>query len=120
VGSELAAAELRQQPENILHIAQQALQHLPSANREVRLLLNPLDFAVLNAPTSRSLEECGWRLLADPQVNRGGCRILLDSSEIDAGFHARVAAITDALFAEAPPMPSGDVTAELAAERGEL
>jgi flagellar assembly protein FliH len=119
IGAELAAGELRAQPEKILQLAQQALGQLPSASREVRLMLHPLDFAALKPSTGHGVEESGWRLLADPQVRRGGCRILLESSEIDAGFDSRIAAIAEALFAEAPPMPSGDVTAELAAERGE-
>jgi flagellar assembly protein FliH len=120
VGAELAGIELRAQPEKILQLAQQAVGQLPSASREVRLLLHPLDFAALNSRAGNEVEASGWRVLADPQVRRGGCRILLDCSEIDANFDSRIAAIAEALFAEAPPMPGGDVTAELAAEQGEL
>lgn len=119
VGAELAARELRTAPEKILDIARDAMQHLPSASRQVRLMLNPTDLALLKQGGFGALEQEGWQCLADPHVARGGCRILLDSSEIDAGFEARVAALADALFADAVPMPQGDVTAELAAERGE-
>jgi flagellar assembly protein FliH len=119
VGAELAARELRTAPEKILDMARQAMQHLPSASRELRLMLNPTDFALLKQGGFGTAEQEGWQCLADPQVGRGGCRILLDSSEIDAGFDARVAMLAEALFAEAIAMPQGDVTAELAAERGE-
>lgn len=120
IGAELAAKELRAEPERILQIVEKTLQHLPSAHREVRLLMHPLDFSAVNSTNSQAMQDCGWRLLADPQVKRGGCRVLLDSSEIDAEFDVRLAAVIERLFADAPPSPQGDVTAELAAERGEL
>lgn len=120
VGAELAARELRTDPNKILEIAQQAVSQLPIASRELRVMLNPTDFALLAQGGLGTLEQQGWTCLADPQVGRGGCRIVLDSSEIDASFDARLATLVDALFAEAVPMPQGDVTAELAAERGEI
>jgi flagellar assembly protein FliH len=120
IGAQLAARELRAHPEQILELAQQAVQALPSTTREIDLLLNPHDFAVLQSAMTRSSDAAGWRLLADPHVARGGCRILMGSSQIDADFDARLAALLETLFAEESPMPQRDVTAELAAEQGEL
>jgi flagellar assembly protein FliH len=119
IGSELAATQLRVDPDQLLGIVEEAVTSLPSAGREVRLLLNPHDAHALSSESQSRAHSAGWTIVADAQVGRGGCRVLLDRSEIDAEFSTRVAALCQRLFEDAVEPSQGDITGDLAAERGE-
>lgn len=119
IGSELAATQLRVDPDQLLGVVEEAVMSLPSAGREVRLLLNPHDAQALSSQSQARAQSAGWQIVSDVQVGRGGCRILLEQSEIDAEFSARVAALCQRLFEDAVEPSQGDITADLAAERGE-
>jgi flagellar assembly protein FliH len=47
---------------------------------------------------SRSEAERSWVLVADPGLSRGDCRIITDTSLIDATLEKRLAAITSQLL----------------------
>ena len=77
------------QPERILPIVTQALQGLPALQQPARLHLHPLDLELVAATQGEALSDAGWRLQADPQLARGGCRLETASNEVDATLETR-------------------------------
>lgn len=80
-------------------LVREALALLPLSCRNVRVLLHPDDAALLRQQALGNGPETGWRIVEDPSLARGDCRIVSDSSRIDATLEQRLAAIEQALFA---------------------
>jgi len=89
----LVRRELRTSPEEILGTLREALALLPSAQREVRIFLHPDDARLVRSHWEGEEEERRWRLVEDPTIARGGCRIESEHSRIDATVERRLNAL---------------------------
>ncbi len=76
-------------PELLLGVIEQGLQELPMVRQPAVLRLHPQDLELIQAMRGSELQADGWRLQADPQLERGGCRIETGDQQIDASLSAR-------------------------------
>ena len=76
-------------PELLLPIIEHALQNIPSLQLPSTLHLHPLDIELVQTSLGEELQPANWRLLADPNIERGGCRIETATNEIDATLSTR-------------------------------
>lgn len=118
VGAQLARRELEHHPDQIIEIIRRCLGELPVSNREVRIHLHPADAGAVRERLDPLRNETAWTLIDDQNVGRGGARVILESSVIDARLESRVAAACETVLAESRGAIAGDVTAELEAEGG--
>lgn len=86
-------------PELVLPIISEAIRYLPSLQQPALLILNPADAQIVKTHMNDELNKAGWRLVEDPQVLRGGCRIDTASNQIDASMETRWQRLADALGA---------------------
>lgn len=95
---QLIRRELRTDPGQIIAVVREALAILPSSVRRVSLYLHPDDAELVR--TALSLDEGGqrWRLVEDPLMSRGGCRVASETSAIDASVEKRLAAVIAKAF----------------------
>lgn len=100
IARRLAQAELSFQPELIEQVARTALAELPSYARELSLHLHADDAALLQARPELRFNGQDCRIVVDPNLQRGDCRIVTDSTRIDARLDARLAAVRAALAGE--------------------
>ena len=84
-------------PELIIGIVREAIEYLPVLQQPAVLALNPEDVDIVRAGLTDELDKGGWRIVADPQVARGGCKVDTASNQIDAGAAARWHRLTHAL-----------------------
>lgn len=84
-------------PELIIPIVREAIDYLPVLQQPAILALNPEDIEIVRAALSDELDKGGWRVVADPQVGRGGCKVDTASNQIDAQASARWARLAHAL-----------------------
>jgi flagellar assembly protein FliH len=84
-------------PELIIPIVREAIDYLPVLQAPAILALNPEDIEIVRTALSDELDKGGWRVVADPQVGRGGCKVDTASNQIDAQAAARWARLTHAL-----------------------
>ena len=77
------------QPERLLPLIAHALQDLPALQLPAALYLHPQDLELVQTAQGAELTAAGWRLRADPQITRGGCRVETPSNEIDATVETR-------------------------------
>ena len=87
-------------PELILPIVKEAVGYLPTVQQPARLVLNPVDAALVSGQMGTELSAAGWRIIEDSQMERGGCRVETSSNQIDATTSTRWQRIANALSAD--------------------
>lgn len=81
--------ELRQHPEHIARIAHEAVEALMLSARHVRVRVHPDDLPLVEAGAADTLRARGATLIADPNVQRGGCSVESDLAQVDALIEQR-------------------------------
>lgn len=84
-------------PELVIGIVREAIEYLPVLQQPAVLALNPDDIEIVRAGLGDEIDKGGWRVVADPQVARGGCKVDTASNQIDAQAAARWNRLTHAL-----------------------
>ncbi|ROR34931.1 flagellar assembly protein FliH [Inmirania thermothiophila] len=98
VAQQLVRRELRTDPGEVVAVVREALAALPVAERLVRVHLHPEDAALVREALSLSGEERAWKVVEDPTITRGGCRVETDVSRLDATVENRLAVIAARLL----------------------
>ena len=80
---------IEKQPDIIFDVVEKALEQVPILQLPAKILLNPLDAALIEANQGRSLSEGGWRIVSDPSISRGGCKLETGSNDVDATVEKR-------------------------------
>jgi flagellar assembly protein FliH len=97
----LARAMLRSaldiKPELVIPVVREAIEYLPVLQQPALLMLNPLDAELVRAGIGEELDKGGWRVVPDPAIARGGCKIDTATNQIDAQAAARWQRLTQAL-----------------------
>jgi flagellar assembly protein FliH len=91
---------LQVKPELILPIVREAIEYLPVLQQPALLVLHPDDAATVRAGIGEELDKGGWRVVEDPSVGRGGCKVDTASNTIDATAAARWQRLSHALGKE--------------------
>ncbi len=91
---------LQVKPELILPIVRDAIEYLPVLQQPALLVLHPDDAATVRAGLGEELDKGGWRVVEDPSVGRGGCKVDTASNTIDATAAARWQRLSHALGKE--------------------
>ena len=106
VATELARqvvrSELSVRPALVAQVAREAVNAVLMSARQITVLVNPDDQALVAAGCEEALAARGARLLAQPSVARGGCRVESDAGVIDARIGARWLQATHALGTGVP------------------
>lgn len=97
IARQMTRASLNAHPEQLLPIIREALAALPVSHAHPVLHLHPEDSQLLQEQLGDQIAHGGWRLLADPDMERGGCRIEAGSSEVDATLPQRWKKILEAI-----------------------
>ena len=101
VATELARqvvrGELSMRPALVAQVAREAVNAVLMSARQITVMLNPDDHALVAAGCEEALSARGARLLSQPSIARGGCRVESDAGVIDARIQARWAQATHAL-----------------------
>jgi flagellar assembly protein FliH len=82
-------SELAARPECVTQVAEQALDALLLSARHIVLRVHPDDHALIALGSAEALAARGARLVADPLVARGGCRLDSDIGLVDASIDER-------------------------------
>lgn len=95
-------SELAAQPEQVADVARQALADMLLGARHISLHVHPEDLDFVAQGLHETLAARGARLLADAQVQRGGCRVESDLGLVDARIEQRWAQAAQALGSNLP------------------
>ncbi|NNE60034.1 MAG: flagellar assembly protein FliH [Woeseia sp.] len=97
VARKLFRRELKQDPGHIVGVVREAVGLLPVASRDVQVRLHPDDAALIRDALAAPDGEQAWTLVEDPLIDRGGCRIISETSQVNAENSARLEALIAAI-----------------------
>ena len=80
---------LQVNPELIIPIVQEAMRQLPNTSHPPQLMLHPDDAELIRKHLSDQQSQSDWEICEDEQIEKGGCRIKTNGSEIDASTPTR-------------------------------
>jgi flagellar assembly protein FliH len=93
VARQLVRRELKADPAQVVAVVREALAALPVGARDVCLALNAEDAAMIRDVLSLQEGDHAIRVVEDPVQSRGGCRVLTETSQIDATVESRLNAV---------------------------
>ena len=91
IAKQLVRRELKIDSGQVVAVVKEAVAALPSSSHLVKLHLHPEDASLVRA--ALQLDEADgehWKIIEDPVLTRGGCRVKTESSQIDATIENRL------------------------------
>ncbi len=89
IAKQILRQALRVKPELLLPIVRGALESLPQNTLHPHVHLHPEDAALVRARMQTEITQGGWKIVEDPHLQRGGCRIDTPVSDTDATIENR-------------------------------
>ena len=95
ISRQIVRRELKQDPTQLIAIIREALAQLPVGAKNIQVLFHPDDATIIkdvlsidtNSPDSR------WQLVEEPSMERGGCLLKTDNSNVDASVDKQIAVL---------------------------
>jgi flagellar assembly protein FliH len=117
VGKQMVRRELKTDPAQVIAVIRESVARLPAATRDIRVHLHPDDAAVVREHLSVPTGDRAWSMVEDPSLQRGGCIVRTDTSQLDARLDSRLNAIVSAAFGdERAPTRAADGTTPASTE----
>jgi flagellar assembly protein FliH len=96
---QLIRREVKLDPGQIVGVVREALGILPISARRIRVMLHPEDAELVRSAYTLGEHDQKWQIIEDPVIQRGGCRIHTESSQIDATLDSRLNSLIAPLLA---------------------
>lgn len=96
IARQVIQRELIMESSQIERVIQEALKLLPMGANNIRIFINPQDFEQIKALRDRHEEQ--WKILEDPALLPGGCRVESEHSRIDGTVETRITQALALLF----------------------
>lgn len=90
---QLVRREVKTDPAQIVGVVREALNILPVNARRIRVLLHPEDAELVRNAYTLGESDQKWQVIEDPVIQRGGCRVFTENSQIDATLESRLNAL---------------------------
>ena len=102
VAKQVVRRELHTEEGEIVGIVREAMSALPASTRKITLNIHPDDAELIRSSFSlgddSDADELRWRVIEDPIITRGGCKISSENSSIDATVEGRLNRIISTLL----------------------
>lgn len=88
--------ELSLEPGSLMKVIKETISALPPSRDNIKIHLNPLD-----KPFAEEAIDAGgenWRVMADQEIERGGCKVESEHSEADMTVESRIHAVLEQLY----------------------
>ncbi|MDY6982145.1 MAG: FliH/SctL family protein [Pseudomonadota bacterium] len=86
----LVKRELRTEPEAIIALVRDTVAILNSSAEKLNVFLNPEDAQLIQTITRTSAEKSRWKIIDDPLIPRGDCRVTSRDATVDGSLMARI------------------------------
>jgi flagellar assembly protein FliH len=100
VARQLLRRELKVDPSQVIAVVRETVALLPASARDVRVIVNPDDAALIRERLVKPNEHVAWRLVEDPMLHRGDCRVVTETAQIDARMENRLNAAIATLLGD--------------------
>lgn len=93
ITKQVIRCELTLQPQQILTLVEETIASLPTDASEIEIHLEPSAVKELQLLAFDKLKD--WKIVADPEISSGGCRIVTNKCDADASVETRLNACID-------------------------
>ena len=100
IASQVLRQSLKIKPGLILPVVREALAAQQLDSGTLALMAHPDDAALIRAQMGEQLAHNHWRIIEDPSLTRGGCRVELGASEVDATLETRWKRVLETIGAQ--------------------
>lgn len=102
VAKQVVRRELHTEQGEIVGIVREAMSALPASTRKIILNIHPDDGELVRNAFSLGQQdesdELRWKVVEDPMITRGGCKISSENSRVDATVEARLNRVISTLL----------------------
>ena len=98
IARQIVRREIKTEPAQVVGVVKEALSILPSGVQNIEVHLHPEDARLVSDIMLANVDERKWKVIEDPVMGQGGCRVDTDSSTVDASIDSRIAAIAARLM----------------------
>lgn len=102
VAKQVVRRELHTDEGEVVGVVREAMNALPASTRKITLNIHPEDAELIRSSFSlgddSDADELRWRVIEDPMITRGGCKISSENSSIDATVESRLNRIISTLL----------------------
>ena len=101
VAKQVIRRELHTDEGEIVGVVREAMNALPASTRKIILNIHPDDGELIRNAFSLGeddSDELRWRVIEDPMISRGGCKISSENSSIDATVEGRLNRVINTLL----------------------
>lgn len=110
IATQIIRREIKLDPGQVIAAVREAIKVLPLSSQKISLYLHPEDAELVRSALSLgtthgaekivSLDErsSAWKIVEDPLITRGGCKVNTEVSHIDATVENRLATVIATLF----------------------
>ena len=93
IAKQIIRREISLDAGHIVAVIREAIAALPVSSQKMRVHLHPGDASMVRGILSDVNEDVSWKIVEDPALHRGDCRIITEYSQVDATLETRLAAI---------------------------
>jgi flagellar assembly protein FliH len=97
IASQVLRQSLKIKPELLLPVVREAVAALQIGSGHPALRAQPDDAVLIRDLMGDTLAHNNWRIIDDPSLTRGGCRVELGASEVDATLETRWKRVVETL-----------------------
>jgi flagellar assembly protein FliH len=98
IATQIIRREIKLDPGQVIAAVREAINILPLSSQNIGLHLHPEDAELVRSALSLDEMSPAWRIVEDPLITRGGCKVDTEVSHIDATVENRLAAVIATLF----------------------
>lgn len=97
VANQVIRQALRVKPDLVLAVVREAISVLNPHQGHPALFAHPADVALIREQLGDQLAHNNWRIIEDASLTRGGCRVEIGASEVDATLETRWRRVIESL-----------------------
>ncbi|MBL4762530.1 MAG: flagellar assembly protein FliH [Gammaproteobacteria bacterium] len=94
LAQQIVRREIRLDPGQIIPLIRETVLLLPAGSNLVKIHCHPEDAKLVREALSLDEEAQTWKLIDDPAIARGGCKVISEFSRIDASLEKQLNALT--------------------------
>jgi flagellar assembly protein FliH len=97
IAQQVVRQHVQHDPTALIAAAREVMATEPALVGAPALIVSPADLPVVEAYLLEELQTRGWNVRTDPAIERGGCRAMSTTGEVDAGIGTRWERVAAAL-----------------------
>ena len=93
IATQIIRREIKLDPGQVIAAVREAIKVLPLSSQKISLYLHHEDAELVRSALSLDEMSPAWRIVEDPLITRGGCKVNTEISHIDATIENRLTAV---------------------------